>query len=81
MYFFFFFVHAFIHITVALKDHSRHDSLAIAVLTHGIGSSFISAKDNLYTVEALWEPFTAEKCTTLAGKPKFFFIQVILSNY
>ncbi|XP_050427875.1 caspase-1-like isoform X2 [Adelges cooleyi] len=56
-------------------DHTDNDCLAIVVLTHGINSSFIYAKDNPYPVEFLWNSFTADKCPTLAGKPKIFFIQ------
>lgn len=63
--------------SVANEDHSDNDCLAVVVLTHGINSSFIYAKDNPYPVESLWNSFTADKCPTLAGKPKIFFIQVI----
>jgi caspase 7 len=63
---------------VAIDDHSQSDCLAIVVLTHGISSSFIYAKDNPYPVEFLWNSFTPDKCRTLAGKPKMFFVQVIL---
>jgi caspase-like apoptosis-related cysteine protease len=33
-------------------------------------------RDTAYKPEALWDPFTADKCPSLAGKPKLFFIQV-----
>lgn len=46
----------------------------MAVLTHG-KKDFLFAKDNPYKPEDLWLPFTADKCPTLAGKPKLFFIQ------
>ncbi|XP_011878424.1 PREDICTED: caspase-1-like [Vollenhovia emeryi] len=35
----------------------------------------ICAKNAIYQVDVLWKPFTADKCTSLAGKPKLFFIQ------
>ncbi|XP_026809139.1 caspase-1-like [Rhopalosiphum maidis] len=60
---------------LANDDHSQSDCLAIVVLTHGISSSFIYAKDNPYPVEFLWNSFTPDKCRTLAGKPKMFFVQ------
>lgn len=60
---------------LAKDDHSQNDCLAVVVLTHGISSSFIYAKDNPYPVEFLWNSFTADKCRTLAGKPKIFFVQ------
>ena len=31
--------------------------------------------DHAYKPDRLWSHFTAEKCPTLAGKPKLFFIQ------
>lgn len=67
-----------LHFTVANADHSQNDCLAIVVLTHGVSASFIYAKDNPYPVEFLWNSFTADKCLTLAGKPKLFFVQVIV---
>lgn len=62
---------------VANEDHSQNDCLAMVVLSHGINSTFVYAKDNPYPVEVLWSAFTADKCPTLAGKPKLFFVQVI----
>lgn len=38
-------------------------------------NGFIYARDSLYPVDALWLPFTADKCLSLAGKPKIFFVQ------
>lgn len=57
------------------EDHSDADCLVIAVLTHGLGERYLWANDMPYFVEKLWLPFTADKCRTLAGKPKIFFIQ------
>jgi caspase-like apoptosis-related cysteine protease len=47
----------------------------ITVLSHG-GDGILYAKDTFYKPELLWSFFTADKCPTLAGKPKLFFIQV-----
>lgn len=63
---------------MAEEDHSKNDCLVVVAMTHGISSSFIYARENPYPVEFLWNTFTADKCPTLAGKPKLFFIQVIL---
>ncbi|XP_060881376.1 caspase-1-like isoform X1 [Metopolophium dirhodum] len=60
---------------LANADHSQNDCLAIVVLTHGVSQSFVYARDNPYPVEFLWNSFTADKCLTLAGKPKLFFVQ------
>ncbi|XP_053623520.1 caspase-1-like [Plodia interpunctella] len=59
---------------VAEMDHSDDDCLLIAVLTHG-ELGILYAKDTHYKAENLWYHFTADKCPTLAGKPKLFFIQ------
>lgn len=58
----------------AEMDHSDHDCLLIAVLTHG-ELGMLYAKDTHYKPDNLWYYFTADKCPTLAGKPKLFFIQ------
>lgn len=55
-------------------DHSNHDALIVVVLTHG-EHGILYANDGVYKPESLWQPFTADKCVTLAGKPKLFFIQ------
>jgi caspase-like apoptosis-related cysteine protease len=36
----------------------------------------IFARDTAYKPDDLWTPFTADKCQTLAGKPKLFFLEV-----
>lgn len=46
----------------------------MAVLSHG-ELGILYARDTPYKPECLWSPFTADKCPTLAGKPKMFFIQ------
>ncbi|KAE8574060.1 Putative Caspase-1 [Halyomorpha halys] len=59
---------------IAELDYSDMDCLVICVLSHG-ESGVIYAKDAAFTHEDLWGPFTADKCKSLAGKPKLFFIQ------
>lgn len=60
---------------LASDDHTDNDCIAMVVLSHGINSSLIYAKDNPYPVEYLWSSFTADACPSLAGKPKLFFVQ------
>ncbi|RZF45855.1 hypothetical protein LSTR_LSTR010811 [Laodelphax striatellus] len=60
---------------VSLGDHKDEDCLVVIVLTHGLGNGLLFAKDYAYPVEHLWAPFAGDKCLTLAGKPKLFFIQ------
>jgi len=62
--------------SVAEEDHSDADCLLVTVLTHGVNSHVLYAYDCYYDVEELWLPFTADKCLSLAGKPKIFIIQV-----
>ena len=45
------------------------------LLSHG-NSGTIYAYDAPYPTQKLWEPFTADRAPSLAGKPKFFFMQV-----
>ncbi|XP_062142143.1 caspase-like [Drosophila sulfurigaster albostrigata] len=58
----------------AARDHSEYDCVWIAILSHG-KNGYIHARDALYSVEDIWRPFAEDKCPTLAGKPKLFFIQ------
>ncbi|XP_049773473.1 caspase-1-like isoform X1 [Schistocerca cancellata] len=57
------------------EDHSDADCIVVTVLTHGLKEGYILSKDVPYSVDYLWKPFTADKCTTLAGKPKIFIVQ------
>lgn len=59
---------------VAEMDHSDHDCLVVVVLSHG-ELGLLYAHDTPYKADAIWSYFTADKCPTLAGKPKLFFIQ------
>lgn len=59
---------------VAEMDHSDRDCLVVAVLSHG-ELGLIYAHDAAYKADSLWQHFTADRCPTLAGKPKMFFIQ------
>lgn len=58
------------------ENHTDNDLLMVFVLTHGEKDDQIHAFDIEYQVSKLWKPFTAEKCKSLAGKPKIFFIVV-----
>jgi len=58
----------------ALEDHSNRDMLAVVVLSHG-NEGILYGYDHSYPAHKIWEPFTADKSSSLAGKPKLFFIQ------
>ena len=60
----------------SLEDHSEADCIFVAVLSHGeLGTLY--ASDQMYKPDRIWSHFTADKCPSLAGKPKLFFIQVL----
>jgi caspase-like apoptosis-related cysteine protease len=62
---------------VAAQDHSDADCIAVIVLTHGENEMLVPHDSHVkYEVDMLWKPFTADKCKSLTGKPKLFFIQV-----
>jgi len=60
--------------SVSKEDHADADCILVTVLTHG-EHGFLYAFDQFYKPERLWSHFSADKCKTLAGKPKMFFIQ------
>ncbi|XP_014208798.1 caspase-1-like [Copidosoma floridanum] len=59
---------------VSEMDHSQHDCLIVAVLSHG-ELGLLYAHDSPYKADSIWSYFTSDRCPTLAGKPKLFFIQ------
>lgn len=63
---------------VSSEDHSDSDCLAVVFMSHGNvdhNKEFLCTRDSKIDTEELWKNFTADKCPSLAGKPKFFFIQ------
>lgn len=55
-------------------DHKDNDCLLIAILSHG-ELGFLHSKDTHYKLESITSYFSADRCPSLAGKPKLFFIQ------
>lgn len=60
--------------TLANRDHKDNDCLLVVILSHG-STGFISAWDTDYKLDSIWSLFTTQKCPSLAGKPKLFFVQ------
>jgi len=60
--------------SASLEDHSDADCILVAVLSHG-ELGILYSSDQPYKPDRLWSHFTADKCPSLAGKPKMFFIQ------
>jgi caspase 7 len=56
------------------ENHADADCILVAVLSHGELGILYSC-DQPYKPDRLWGHFNAEKCPTLAGKPKLFFVQ------
>jgi len=59
---------------LANENHSDADCILVAVLSHG-EMGILYSNDQPYKPDRLWSHFNAEKCPTLAGKPKLFFVQ------
>merc|ERR1711936_609168 len=60
-------------------DHSNTAMIAVVVLSHGNEGIFYGY-DGAYPAHKVWQPFTADRCPSLAGKPKLFFIQAYQGN-
>lgn len=60
---------------VSKRDHSKHDCLFVCIMTHGKKDKKIYGSDGEFPVQDLWENFIGDKCLSLIGKPKLFFIQ------
>jgi len=58
----------------SMEDHGEADCIAVFVLSHG-EMGILYASDQPYKPDRLWSHFSADKCRSLAGKPKLFFIQ------
>lgn len=56
------------------EDYSDCDCFVMIVLSHG-EMGILYSRNAPYKPDVLWSPFTADRCPTLAGKPKLFFIQ------
>ncbi|KAF6768852.1 hypothetical protein AHF37_04842 [Paragonimus kellicotti] len=60
---------------VADIDHSDSDCFACVVLTHGDENGVIYAYDRPVSLDQIILPFRGDRCASLRGKPKLFFIQ------
>lgn len=50
-------------------DHTHFDCFLIAILSHG-EFGYLYSKDNHYKLDSITSYFTADRCPSLAGKPK-----------
>ena len=67
------------HVSAAAHDHSDCDCFAAAILSHGAEGGIVYGTDGIINLDTLIAPFKGDKCRTLAGKPKLFFIQVLVT--
>jgi len=61
---------------VSREDHTNADCLACVLLTHGDRGDVIYATNGTLELHSIIDMFKPDRCPTLAGKPKLFFIQV-----
>ncbi|CAL1614292.1 unnamed protein product [Knipowitschia caucasica] len=59
---------------VSKQDHSKNASFVCVILSHG-NEDGIFGTDKLITLEDITKYFKGDKCKTLVGKPKLFFLQ------
>lgn len=64
---------------IALLDHTDYDCFVCLVLTHGDHGN-LYAYDGRYAIDHLFNNFLADRCPTLIGKPKLFFLQACQGN-
>ncbi|XP_013399774.1 caspase-3 [Lingula anatina] len=64
---------------VAKRNHSDNDCVVVAILTHG-EEGVVYGVDGWIELEKLVAPFKGDKCLTLVGKPKIFFVQACRGN-
>ncbi|XP_067051377.1 caspase-3-like isoform X2 [Acropora muricata] len=58
------------------KDHSKCDAFVCILMSHGdVGDKIVGVKGRTIGIEQLMSEFKTERCPSLAGKPKIFFVQ------
>jgi len=67
-------------IQVAEGDHSREDCFGMAILSHGGENGLIYGTDTGINIDQLIGPLKGNRCKSLIGKPKIFFIQACRGN-
>ncbi|KAI2795889.1 Caspase-7 [Blomia tropicalis] len=56
------------------RDHEAFDCFALCILTHG-SHGVLHCKDRQLNTDQIFNYFTGNRCRSLVGKPKLFFIQ------
>ncbi|XP_076441721.1 caspase-3-like isoform X2 [Babylonia areolata] len=63
----------------AAQDHADADCFGCAILSHG-EEGYVYGTDGRVSLEVLTLPFKGERCPSLVGKPKLFFVQACRST-
>lgn len=56
-------------------DHTAFDCFVCCILTHGVLGHLYGSNGVLVSIKDLTGTFQTNRCTSLAGKPKLFFLQ------
>ncbi|XP_053185166.1 caspase-8 isoform X2 [Scomber japonicus] len=65
---------------LARQNHSQNDCLVCFILSHGQEQSVYGVDGHTVEVQHLMDPFNGSLCSSLANKPKMFFIQACQGN-
>lgn len=57
------------------RDHSQMDCVVCCILSHGKEESVYGIDGHAVAIRRMTEPFNGTNCSSLAKKPKLFFIQ------
>ncbi|XP_022095599.1 caspase-7-like [Acanthaster planci] len=60
---------------VSAEDHSDVDCFMFSIMSHGADGGVIYCTDGVLCLEELIHELRGDRCKTLIGKPKIFFIQ------
>lgn len=60
--------------TVALEDHSQYNCFVCCILSYGDCNRVYGSNGVTVDIEELMEILDADRCPSLAGKPKLFFV-------
>ena len=56
-------------------DHKDYDCLVCCILSHGVLNHLYGTNGRLVAIRDLTGVFQSNRCPSLAGKPKLFFLQ------
>ena len=56
-------------------DHKDYDCLVCCILSHGVLNHLYGTNGRLVAIRDLTSVFQSNRCPSLAGKPKLFFLQ------